>query len=162
MLGGGGRDFFGFSAQQIPFGNNDSQGSLTQSADLAWDDANKVLTINGKISGVTTPAASADAAPKSYVDSKIGGGTVQIAADAGAKNAYTATLNPAITTYTANLLVLLTGISHANDDASTLALNGLAAKPIVTKVNAALEGGEIALHGDYLLRYDGTSFRIVA
>lgn len=48
-----------------------------------------------------------------------------------------------------------------NSGASTLNVNGMGAKAIVTSKNTALVGGEMLASTTYLLWYDGTSFRIV-
>lgn len=80
----------------------------------------------------------------------------------GVKNAYTATPSAAIAAYVAGQEIHLLMATASNDAAATLAVSGLGTKPIVTKANAALSGGELVNGTMYILVYDGTSFRILA
>ncbi len=79
----------------------------------------------------------------------------------GVQNAYTLTPVPAITAYATGQSFVVTNGIATNNAASTLAVSGLAAKPIVDRNNAALVGGELPLNGAFLLVYDGTSFRVM-
>lgn len=80
--------------------------------------------------------------------------------DAGAKNAYTGTLT-GVTAYSTGLTFTLQIGSATNDAASTFALNGLAAKALLTNAGAPLSGGELVNGSAYAVVYDGTGFRMI-
>lgn len=81
---------------------------------------------------------------------------------AGAKNAYTGTTTSPLTALTKGTLLVFKSGAATNDDASTLDINGLGAKALVTNANAALSAaGEFVNGTIYVLVYDGTSFRIL-
>lgn len=80
---------------------------------------------------------------------------------AGAKNAYTGTTTAPVGKYFKGLTLIFKSGATTNDAASTLNLNGLGTKAIVTNANAALAGGEFVNGTVYVLVYDGTSFRIL-
>ncbi len=81
------------------------------------------------------------------------------AADTGAANAYVVAFSPA-PTLAAGSRVLFKAL-HANTAASTLAVNGGAAKAITKSGTTALAGGEIAAGQIMQVVYDGTQFQIV-
>lgn len=113
-----------------------------------------------KITGVLDPTAAQDAATMTYVKAI---GSQHYASCAGAKNALTGDLTPAITAYTAGMVVMIKSTVATNDEATTIALNSLAVKPVVTKAaGAACSGGEVVDGSYYILAYDGTSFVILA
>lgn len=71
---------------------------------------------------------------------------------------YTATPNPALASYLTGAQVTL-NFGNTNTGASTINLNGLGAKSIITPDGLALTGGELL--GIMTLVYDGTSFQIL-
>ena len=77
--------------------------------------------------------------------------------DSGAANAYVATLSPALTSYTDGDYICLRAV-NSNTGASTLSVNGLAAKPIVNMQASALIGGEIVAGIDYIFVCIGTNY----
>lgn len=79
------------------------------------------------------------------------------AADTGIANAYAVAPVPAITAYAAGQIVLLKP-AQANTGASTLAVNGLAAKNIKLLDGNNPASGALATTGVYQLVYDGTNF----
>jgi hypothetical protein len=78
----------------------------------------------------------------------------------GAANTVTASLSPAITSYTAGLRVNIK-IANTNTGASTVNINGLGAKTIVKLDGTALAAGDIAAGMIAILVYDGTNFQLV-
>jgi hypothetical protein len=80
---------------------------------------------------------------------------------AGAKNAYTGTTTSPMGSLTKGTFLVFKSGATTNDAASTLDINGIGAKAIVTNANAALAGGEFVNGTVYVLVYDGTSFRIL-
>lgn len=79
------------------------------------------------------------------------------AAAAGAANTYTASLTPAITAYTAGMVINIK-INTANTGASTININSLGAKSIKLLGGLALLAGELATNMLAELYYDGTDF----
>lgn len=71
---------------------------------------------------------------------------------------YTATQTPALTAYNLGAQITL-NFGNVNTGASTINMNGLGAKSIITPDGAALTGGE--LQGIMTLVYNGTSFQIL-
>ena len=81
---------------------------------------------------------------------------------AGAKNAYTGTTTVPLTNYVKGMLLVFKSGAATNDDASTIDINGLGAKALVTNAGSALTiAGEFVNGTIYVLVYDGTSFRIL-
>lgn len=80
--------------------------------------------------------------------------------DTGAADAYVATLTPAPAAYTEGMLVIL-DIANANTGASTINVNSLGLKNIVTEQNGSLVAGDLIANRRAWLLYDGTSFRLV-
>lgn len=80
--------------------------------------------------------------------------------DTGAANAYVATLTPALVSYVEGTLVIL-DVANANTGASTINVNGLGVKNIVTEQNGTLQAGDLIAGRRAWLLYDGTSFRLV-
>lgn len=81
------------------------------------------------------------------------------ATNVGGTNAITADLDPAISSYETGLFVRLKA-ANTNTNATTLAVNGLAAKTVKWK-GQALTGGEIQQNAWVDLVYDGTDFQIL-
>lgn len=77
------------------------------------------------------------------------------AVDSGAANAYVVTLSPAPGAYVDGMLVSFRA-TNANSGASTINVNSLGAKSIVTNANAALASGAILVNGTYDLIYNSS------
>jgi hypothetical protein len=77
------------------------------------------------------------------------------AVDTGTANNYSVTLSPAPTALTDGQIVGFKAL-NGNTGASTLAVNGLAAVPIVGQAFNALSGGEIAATGDVYVQYNSS------
>lgn len=86
-------------------------------------------------------------------------GTKIFAATSGT-DTYTASLSPAITSYTTGLAVRIT-FGNNNTGASTLNLNGLGAKSIVKNGTQALTANDLISGVEYELVYDGTNLQIM-
>jgi hypothetical protein len=82
------------------------------------------------------------------------------ASDTGAANAYAIALSPTPPTYTAGQMFVFKA-ANANTGASTLAVNGQAAKALVSNGGAAFSGGEIVAGQMVTAVYDGTQFQLV-
>ena len=80
--------------------------------------------------------------------------------DTGVADAYVVALRPAITAYTTGLKVVFQAI-NANTGASTLAVNGLAAKAIKKSVSTALSANDILANQIVEVFYDGTNFQML-
>lgn len=88
-------------------------------------------------------------------------GENQYAAGAGAANAHTVTLTPAITALTAGLVVRFKA-GYTNTGAATLAVNGFSAsiKRIVAGAAVELAANDIQVNDLVTVVYDGTQFQI--
>lgn len=75
----------------------------------------------------------------------------------GSANAYTLTVSPAITAYTAGMSFLCQ-LPAATTGASTVNINGLGAKALL--VNGAATTTNLVTAGTYLLVYNGTAFAV--
>jgi hypothetical protein len=80
--------------------------------------------------------------------------------DTGVANAYAIAISPAPALQ--NGLSLYFKAAHANTAASTLAVNGGAAKAITKNGTTALAGAEIALNQIVQVIYDGTQFQLIS
>lgn len=80
------------------------------------------------------------------------------ASDTGTANAYAVLLTPAPTLILGSKVVF--NAANANTGASTLAVNGGAAKPIKKSGSTALASGDIAAGQIITVVYDGTNFQI--
>jgi hypothetical protein len=87
-------------------------------------------------------------------------GSWKYAADTGTANAYAVALTPA-PTLAAGLDLFFKAV-HANTGASTLAVNGDAAKAITKTGANALVGAEINAGQVIHVVYDGTQFQLVS
>ena len=84
-----------------------------------------------------------------------------LAVTASGTNTYTATVNPAITSYQTGYLQTFK-FTNANTGASTLNVNGLGAKSLVKDgAGTALASGDLKANTTYLLSYDGTNFQVL-
>jgi hypothetical protein len=82
------------------------------------------------------------------------------AADSGTANAYAVTFSsPATVSYTAGLTISFKA-TNANTTASTLNVNSLGTKSIVTPSGGALTSGMIAAGQVATVVYDGTNFQL--
>jgi hypothetical protein len=79
---------------------------------------------------------------------------------ASGTNTYTATGPTAITSYAAGQIVIVT-FTNANSGASTLNLSSIGASDIRTSSGGALSSGDIVAGGTYMLRHNGTHWRVV-
>lgn len=80
--------------------------------------------------------------------------------DTGAADAYAVALRPVIAAYTTGLKVVFQAV-NANTGASTLAVNGLATKPIKKSVSTALSANDILANQVVEVFYDGTNFQML-
>lgn len=83
------------------------------------------------------------------------------AADSGAANAYVVTLAPAPSAYVVGLTVDMLA-ANANTGASTINVNALGTKQILTADGAAVGAGVIPSTRVVTLKYDGTAFRLTS
>ena len=80
--------------------------------------------------------------------------------DTGAANAYAVSPSPAISSYTAGLIVSFSA-ANSNTSASTLNVNALGVKSLTTVFGSALSAGMIQSGGEVLAIYDGTKFQLI-
>lgn len=85
---------------------------------------------------------------------------LDFALDTGTTNALVAALNPAVTTLTQGMGIVLT-VAHNNNGASTLNLNGLGAKNITYQGNA-LQGGELVAGQNAAFSYNGATWNLMS
>lgn len=79
---------------------------------------------------------------------------------AGGTTAYTLTTSSGIAAYATGMAFRIK-MNATNTGASTLNVDGLGAKNIVTSANAALAANDLVSGSYYTIAYDGTSFRVV-
>ena len=79
--------------------------------------------------------------------------------DTGAADAYVVQMAPAVTNYTAGLIIVFLA-GATNTGASTLTLNGLTAQSIVKGVSTPLSAGDITVGQVVSVIYDGTNFQL--
>lgn len=87
-------------------------------------------------------------------------GAETYAADTGAAGAITINLSPAITSYTAGLAVRVK-LNNTVNGATTIAINGLAAKTVNKNYNVAIVSGDYVAGQILTMVYDGTNFQVV-
>lgn len=110
---------------------------------------------SGSLSASLTAVAFSIITPTS---SPISGSTSIIyAADAGANDTYVITPSPAVSSYTAGLMLNFKA-NTANTGAATLNVSGLGAQTIVKPFGQTLEDGDIAAGQVVTVVYDGTNF----
>lgn len=92
---------------------------------------------------------------KEAMDDHLKNYTLQVpyAQAAGSANVYTASLNPALTTYTEGVAIAVK-INAANTGASTININGLGAKSIRDPRGNTLPAGKLTAGSIYTLRYN--------
>jgi len=118
---------------------NGGSGTLTR---LAIGSTGQILTVAGGIPTWSSFSAT----------------NANYAADSGAANAYVVTLSPALSAYTAGVLVQFKA-TNANTTTSTVNVNGLGVKTIKKLGGATdLASGDIAAGMIVELQYDGTNF----
>lgn len=74
-------------------------------------------------------------------------------------NTVTATLSPAIGSYSAGMSVYVK-VANTNTDATTINLNGLGAKNVIYTAGGNISANDLIAGGIYLLTYDGTNFQL--
>jgi hypothetical protein len=79
---------------------------------------------------------------------------------AAGTNTYTATVVPAIASYS-ELRGVIVKFTNANTGASSLNLNSLGAISIKKDVSASLASGDLPANGEKILVFDGTNFQLV-
>ncbi|HCF71936.1 MAG TPA: hypothetical protein DER33_10220 [Syntrophomonas sp.] len=96
---------------------------------------------------------------KEVMDEHLKNYTLQVpyAQAVGSANTYTATLNPALTSYAEGVAIAVK-INVANTGASTININGLGAKSIRDPRGNTLPAGKVTAGSIYTLRYNGTNF----
>jgi hypothetical protein len=91
----------------------------------------------------------------SALQTQVQNGSLSFSNDSGAANAYAVSYLPAIGTLV-NGMVLSFQIAHGNTGASTLSVNGGAAKPIYGNGHIALSGGEFVAGGFVEVMWNAT------
>ena len=96
---------------------------------------------------------------KETLDTHLGNYILQIpyGIAAGSVNAYTVTLNPAMTSY-ADRVAVAVKINVSNTAGATININGLGVKTILNSKGAALTAGKLLVNSVYTLRYNDTNF----
>lgn len=125
----------------------DGSANVSIAVTVADDSHNHII---GNVDGLQT-ALDSKLANTDYIR-QPGYGTT-----AGSANAYTLTLSPVLSAYTAGICVAVK-IHAANTGTSTININGLGAKSILDSKGNTLPSGKLRLNGVYTLRYDGTNF----
>ena len=110
---------------------------------------------SNKITALAAGTLVTDAANVGQVQN----GTNTYVADTGSANTYAIALSPAVTAYAAGQAFRFKA-GNANTGASTLAVNGLAAKGIKTHDLDDLPANTILANGIYTVVYDGTQFQL--
>lgn len=87
-------------------------------------------------------------------------GTALYAADTGTANAITVSMPHTITSYTEGMGVSVKKLL-ANTGATTINIDGVGAKQVLTYNGSALSAGDIPAGAIAHLRYDGSSFRLI-
>ncbi|GAB3937026.1 hypothetical protein GCM10028827_40990 [Mucilaginibacter myungsuensis] len=86
----------------------------------------------------------------------------KLSATASGTNAYTATISPAITAYSNTQRFYIRFTNGNTNVGCTLALNGLAALPLVKGINTAISVGDIVANSIHVIAIDGTNARILS
>lgn len=100
----------------------------------------------GGVDGVSNRQAKQLGNRTRYLLRKLLEGNLSYVVDTGVANAYVATYSPEITSLKDGMVLRFKAV-NANTGASTLAVNGLAAYPILGGGNSVLQGGEIVAAG---------------
>lgn len=108
--------------------------------------------------------ATAALADRSVSASKIGLDALPVFVDTGLSNAYSISPSPAITAYTQPMTFFVYP-QNTNTGAATLAVNGLAATPILKATGAQLDAGDISQGQMFMVSYiygtNGYAFRLL-
>lgn len=112
---------------------------------------------DAKISGIDDVSSSQDAVSAEVVQSSA----LTYAAAAGAANAFTVTLAPAVAGYTNGQTVTFKA-NAANTGAATVNVNGLGAKTIKKNSDQDLAANDIKANQLVTVVYDGTNFQMVS
>jgi hypothetical protein len=136
-------------------GNVTLNGATTVSGVNTLSSGTGAVTLNG-----ATSVAGANTFTTGTGGVTIGAGVNSGYTGGGTANAETVTLVPAITALTTGLTVNFKAVG-TNTGATTLAVNGLAAKAVFWG-NAAVTGGELLSGNWYTVMYDGTEFQMLS
>lgn len=90
----------------------------------------------------------------------VAGSTFNYAADAGANDSYSITLNPAPASYQTGMVIFFKA-NTVNTGSASINVNGLGAKTIVKRVNTTLANGDIPSQSICMIIYDGTNFKLL-
>lgn len=124
--------------------------------------ASEVVNIPaGDIAAVTVQAAINELDTEKVKFSQVQNQSLVAAADTGAADAYAIALSPAIAAYVSQQRFSFKA-ANTNTGASTLAVNGLAAKAIKKNVTDDLIAGDIVANQQIEVVYDGTNFQLVS
>jgi hypothetical protein len=160
--------------------NNSATGDLYYVGSGTWQrlpigTSGQVLTVSS--GGVPTWAAStggggASGGVPTTRTITINGDTQDLSADrtwtidggvsygvASGTNTYTVTIS-GVASYTEGD-VYAVKFTNANDDDSTININGLGAKTLVKQLNIQVTGGDIEAGQQFILIYDGTNFQMI-
>lgn len=80
--------------------------------------------------------------------------------DVGTANAYAINPPNPVPAYVTGMLLVLTPANNSTSTAPTINVSGLGAKTIKDVAGQALKVGDLATTQSYLMRYDGTAFRL--
>ncbi|MFD2330388.1 hypothetical protein ACFSR7_14155 [Cohnella sp. GCM10020058] len=136
----------------------DSAGRTQVAAPSAAADVARKDTVDAAIATAASDATSKSNTVQSNLTTHISSNShIPYAAATGSANAYVVTLSPAPSSLVAGL-ALAVQINIDNTGASTINVNGLGSKSILTSKGAALTSGKMVTNGIYTLRYNGTAF----
>jgi hypothetical protein len=139
-------------------------GTSVSNADETTKGIVEEATLSELNAGTATGGTGAElfVAPDKLASSKyLDQSGSKIFAVASGTNTYTATLSPAITSYTTGLKVAIQFTNASTSSTPTLNLNSVGAVTIVKRNNTALVTGDIAAGQIYQLIHDGTNFRLM-
>lgn len=147
------------------------QGGSWMDLDTGAAQPNATQTIAGKIEIATDAelAAGTDiggtgasvVAVPSQIAEVVQNSKFSYASTGGAADAYTLTLAPAVTAYTAGQ-IFIAKIHAANTGASTIDVNGLGAKTIKKNNDVDVAAGDIETDQIVVLGYDGTNMQMLS
>jgi hypothetical protein len=113
-------------------------------------------------SGAATGWVGPLSAQPSVIQAGIQSGSQLYVLDTGAANAYVGTFVPAITAYTTGMVVRLKIANTNTAGSSTINVNGLGTKNIITQLWTNVGVGQIVAGNIYDFKYDGTNFQVDA
>lgn len=128
-----------------------------QLVEVVYDGTN-FQTVGGAGGAATWGSITGTLSSQTDLETALQQESAVYAADTGTANAYAVALTVAPTLVAGSLVVFKA--AHANTGASTLAVNGGAAKSLVKKANQALVAGDILAGQIIEAVYDGTNFQI--